>query len=502
MERNKVQELARAIMIKIQAGGAVRTPSTWPRQSVDTLYRQRQAQRLSEQEGADLPGPRRRQIFDATSVEMVRLSAENPPGQGVPAPESAGSQSTESPGASSEFASFSQPGRDRENGQGQGSRQDPCPDVCQGSPLGHPLQKSGDAVQCDPDKETSGAGKPELTQQQLEQIQANRRQALIRKAASASQQIGPKRFDPALDLSVQSLAIVTVDLIVLHLFCGHRREGDIQWQVESSQFAGRYSVFVLSVDIVISKRCDVSKHEHREFWLNQCRGGRIVIGGAGPPCETFTVARHEEGGPPPIRHPDHFWGIRATSPKQDEKLDCGNLLLCFTLEVIAALRLRGGAGYLEHPEYPNWKEHLEPVSIWKMPAVNELAQFPEIILHSFDQCTCGQISTKPTTLLLLRMPWIVADLKMRGRNGRCNHKGGHPPLTGKNEDGTFKTSPAKVYPAALSAIIARGMLTFCAQLLHRGAQAAAVCPEVFSELHLSSVVQDATFGPDYHKPEA
>jgi hypothetical protein len=141
----------------------------------------------------------------------------------------------------------------------------------------------------------------------------------------------------------------------------------------------------------------------------------------------------------------------------------------------------------------------QPASIWKMEAIQELANHEAVEIHSFDQCTQGQISTKPTPLLLLRLPGVALELRRAGKLGRCNHKGGHAPLKGKLACGSFKTAPAKVYPPALCAILARGFLTHCAQLIHRGAVAAGSCPEELRELHMSTIT-GSTFVADYHGP--
>ena len=65
--------------------------------------------------------------------------------------------------------------------------------------------------------------------------------------------IGPRRFDAALDVSVDAFAVVSRDLVFLQLFSGHRRQGDVQFHVESSSFVGRFNVFVISMDLAVSK---------------------------------------------------------------------------------------------------------------------------------------------------------------------------------------------------------------------------------------------------------
>ena len=246
LEVNKMQALARSLIRKIQAGGAeAPAPVHWPRPSVDVIYRERAAQRRQSDE----------------------LLAESFSEQGAPAPESAGSQCNETVGASTGQVPLLIPSPDRENGQGPGSGQDPRSAVCGSSPTGELPQNLDQApLQCDPAQETPGQSVPALTPQQLERIRLNRLQAVKRQAAAATQVICPKRYDPALDARVDSLAVITTELVILHLVSGHRRNGDIQCQIEQSAFVGRFCVFMLSIDIALSTGCNVSKQQNRNFW--------------------------------------------------------------------------------------------------------------------------------------------------------------------------------------------------------------------------------------------
>ena len=172
--------------------------------------------------------------------------------------------------------------------------------------------------------------------------------------------------------------------------------------------------------------------------------------------------------------------------------------MCFALDMCKILLFRGGAAYLEHPEYPHWVSDRHPASIWRSDAIKAMDEHEEVSLFSFDQCTQMQIARKPTTLLLLRLPWVAQTLLKQGRRGRCDHPDGHPRLLGKNPDGSFKTAPAKVYTPAFSAVLAQGFMTFCAQLAHRGAEAGDVCPVDFKDFHCSAISAEGTYAPDFH----
>ena len=71
---------------------------------------------------------------------------------------------------------------------------------------------------------------------------------------------------------------------------------------------------------------------------------------------------------------------------------------------------------------------------------------------------------KPTTLMLVRLPWLRCQIQALGRVGRCPHpKGTHISLQGRDAAGQFRTSIAKIYPAAMNAAIAHAVSVFVQQ---------------------------------------
>ena len=71
---------------------------------------------------------------------------------------------------------------------------------------------------------------------------------------------------------------------------------------------------------------------------------------------------------------------------------------------------------------------------------------------------------KPTTLMLVRLPWLRCQIQALGRVGRCPHpKGTHISLKGRDSAGHFRTSIAKIYPAAMNAAIAHALAVFVQQ---------------------------------------
>eukprot|EP00438_Fugacium_kawagutii_P027568 Skav206272 [mRNA] locus=scaffold888:387625:392637:+ [translate_table: standard] len=236
--------------------------------------------------------------------------------------------------------------------------------------------------------------------------------------------------------------------IVLHLFSGRRRRGDIQDYVE--QFGAKMDlgpIVVVSVDII----CDlvwgnVTDPKTRAFWLSAITQGWVAATVAGPPCETWTVARHQHeldnSGPRPVRYADALWGHDALRLRELRQLLVGNELLEFTIETLLATWFVGHIYLFEHPEEP---DRTDAASVWRLPIMQFLLQLPEIRRSSVRQGLFGAPSSKPTCLVHLAMPhfdelmatWQLCDVV---------------PATvsiGRQQDGTYRTARLKEYPPAL-----------------------------------------------------
>ena len=176
-------------------------------------------------------------------------------------------------------------------------------------------------------------------------------------------------------------------------------------------------IFTISVDLMVDPHWgDVSKPEVRAFWMNAVRQRQVVGAMAGPPCETWSQARGQalpEGlwkhrGPRVVRDLDHLWGRIALALKEVRQLDVGNLLLLFTLELLIMLAMTGGIGGLEHPAPPT-----DPAkaSIWRLPLMRYLLEWPEFEYIEISQGLWGAQSRKPTGLLLLNLHQMIPALR-------------------------------------------------------------------------------------------
>lgn len=145
---------------------------------------------------------------------------------------------------------------------------------------------------------------------------------------------------------VNALAVNIQEMIILYLYGGWRREGDVPHHVLQQTVDGPFQVWTLAVDICISSKCDLTMPGAVEFWEGHVLSGRVIAGGAGPPCESLSAAGHSPGGPPPLRGGNMLWGL---APRQQKQIDLGNCLLMGALRILLALAIMGGAGFLEHP---------------------------------------------------------------------------------------------------------------------------------------------------------
>ena len=118
--------------------------------------------------------------------------------------------------------------------------------------------------------------------------------------------------------------------------------------------------------------------------------------------------------------------------------------------------------FVEHPAYPMWARHQRPSGIWTAAAMKWLAgSSAPPMSRSISACLGAPGERKPTTLLLIRLPWLRNQILRLGEGGRCPHgQGQHAALQGRDESGSFRTAVAKIYPAAMNAAISHAIAHF------------------------------------------
>ena len=303
----------------------------------------------------------------------------------------------------------------------------------------------------------------------------------------------------AAGLVVDAARLHVKALVAVHFFSGYRRHGDIHQILEHHILGQGLQIFVVSVDLCMQReRADLADRKALSWWRSRIHSGLVVAGGGGPPCETFTAARQLDGeGPKPLRSATHPHGLPGLNHKEWRQVGIGDKLMHFLVDILVHLALAGGCGFLEHPQHPKWANPETTTSIWKLRPLKLLARLQCTTVVSFDQCTCGAVARKPTTLILVRMADVRAQLLAQGNAGRCNHPpGAHVILRGRQEDGQFQTAKAKIYPARLNAILAEGLFHGAQRLSHPNVSQTMPVdfhPYLVQEFHDECIVQ-----PDFH----
>eukprot|EP00438_Fugacium_kawagutii_P015107 Skav214598 [mRNA] locus=scaffold57:531067:532428:+ [translate_table: standard] len=232
----------------------------------------------------------------------------------------------------------------------------------------------------------------------------------------------------------------------LILFSGHRRDGDIATWL--SRLGG---LTPICVDMAVDP--EVGNIFHNNLWVRLIRARRILAAHAGPPCETYLLARWipvEDGaGPRPLRSSTHPWGLPDRTEKEVKQCHIGTALMLQALKLLLLAWCHGAAITLEHPKGPSTEDDIY-WCIWFSTFIRQWMLAPQVNTVTFLQGPLGQISPKPTTLLAARLPGLPARIYAAyQRHWTVQHY-----LGGRAATGEWKTARAKAYPEALCQVLA------------------------------------------------
>ena len=245
-------------------------------------------------------------------------------------------------------------------------------------------------------------------------------------------------------------------LVIMHFFAGPRREGDLQEEVERRAEQHGLHILMCSIDLLVDSRWDLSELRTFDVIMATIAEGLIDIVVAGPPCSTWSRARHVwfPGGPRPLRRRGELcWGIPGLRPHELSRLEEGNTLMLNTMAACEGVSARGGAHAVEHPDDPGDEVHNgEVASIWvtdEMTGLEDRTDAKRFLCH---QCMLGGPAVKPTcisgTLDGLDMPPLVCD--------GCHE---HVKAYGLDENSEFRSAPLSRYPPGLCSLLAECVIT-------------------------------------------
>eukprot|EP00438_Fugacium_kawagutii_P015756 Skav233445 [mRNA] locus=scaffold1486:347703:348908:- [translate_table: standard] len=302
-------------------------------------------------------------------------------------------------------------------------------------------------------------------------------------------------------------------LLVCHLFSGRRRHGDFhRWMVDWGQRRG-IEVIVISADTAVSAYYgNLAPSAEAKKTLDDCyRHGVVGATLCGPPCETYSEARHNlppaddsntetshRRWPRPLRSRDRIAGLEHLTMREMKQLQTGSFFLFSMLLVMARHICEGGLYIMEHPGPPSQPDR---ASAWTTALALLLRAHPDAALHVLSQWQWGAESVKPTGFLTLRLPRFLASMLSR----RCETASfPQSEAIGVGADGRFKTSALKEYSTDLCRALSGAVTDEVESALRKGQiKLAANIPSPISEWigaanqAGSHVRHGQTFLPDY-----
>ncbi len=249
-------------------------------------------------------------------------------------------------------------------------------------------------------------------------------------------------------------------LFVLHMFSGRRRALDCHHWIETLApvLLPEYNVISLSMDTAIHPQLgNILEGTSLTHAIALAQGHAIALGLTGPPCETWTAARHiacdelHGEGPRPLRSCEHAWGLIGLSFKELCQLGTGSGLMLNSMLLEVLISWAGGGSIMEHPAIP---ENEEYASIWRTLIHRHLImRAPMAQMVRIEQWRYGAPSVKPTILRGLGLPKLAKHLHA------CKQPDLKRPTTVlagfDRTKGCFRTSAAKEYPAGLCEALVR-----------------------------------------------
>ena len=237
---------------------------------------------------------------------------------------------------------------------------------------------------------------------------------------------------------------------VLLFFSGHRRMGDI-----ASWIAWQGDLIPVCIDLAVHEtHGDVARFG---LWEALIRTGRVCAGHAGPPCETFSLARWlpnpESIFPRPLRNAAQPWGMTNRTKSEVLQAEVGTYLMVCALRLLTMIFFFGGCTSLEHPRGPNCAD--TQWAIWFSGFVRELLRLDRMQLMAMLQGPLGRPFAKPTRLLLGRLEDLPRSIYA------AYNKAWKPTKTlGGREGKVWRTAEAKVYPTEMSRLLAHAYIRF------------------------------------------
>lgn len=255
--------------------------------------------------------------------------------------------------------------------------------------------------------------------------------------STRGQQKNPKfTCRPALEVA-RSLP----EVVFLELFSGCGRLGRC--------FSRMCNTHVLLWDISMGPDYDLRKLHNRHKIMGWMRANRVCGGHLGTPCNSFSRARDNPPGPPPLRSNDCVLGLPNLSPKDQQKVHDGNTLMRFSVCILCLALALCQPWTMENPATSR---------LWLCPAVQRLLRRKHVQLATVEYCMFGMRWRKSTKFLgvWIDLTLLSAYRCIGSKRGLCRRTClPHVPLQGVNEQGIWLTKLAEPYPHKLCSLLCK-----------------------------------------------
>ena len=288
---------------------------------------------------------------------------------------------------------------------------------------------------------TRKVAEPQVSQELREggQTGPDFRPALRRSAKKVPRRSkGPRKKVPLPALSPSRSLLLPV---FIEIFSGSGRLG--------KKIAALCGWPVLLWDISFGNEYDLTVPSNQQLLLGWARSGLLCGAHLGTPCNSFSRARDQPGGPPPLRSDHQPLGLPGLRPADALKVKLGNLMLRFSVRFLCVCLQMMIPCTLENPARSR---------LWICPPMVAFLRRRLVQSVQVEFCAFGTAWRKSTRFIGVHVDFTCLE-PMRcigSRRGCCRFTGlPHVPLTGQTSSGQWLTKLAEPYPWKLCRLLSR-----------------------------------------------
>jgi hypothetical protein len=195
---------------------------------------------------------------------------------------------------------------------------------------------------------------------------------------------------------------------------------------------------VIEIDVRFGEKCDLRRKALVSKIFSWLAHGWVVAVWIGTPCASWSRARRDDGGPPPLRDDGNYiWGLPQLPSYDVEKVQAGNAFARLSARVLRICHEKMIPGAIENPGNSR---------LWLCPPIARLILKPEFRCYDLDMCGFGTAWKKSTRILAIFADLSSLERRCSGAKPFCSFsQKKHILLTG-SRNGVWKTRLAEIYP--------------------------------------------------------